>query len=39
MLCALKYGVYIFFAIFQFIAVIFTYFLVPETQGLPIEEV
>ena len=39
MLCSLKYGIYIFFGAWQFIAIFFTYFLVPETRGVPIEEV
>ncbi len=39
MLCSLKYGIYIFFGVWQFIAIFFTYFLVPETRGVPIEEV
>ena len=39
MLCSLKYGIYIFFGIWQFLAIIFVYFLVPETRGVPIEEV
>ncbi|KAL0041564.1 hypothetical protein WJX79_007531 [Trebouxia sp. C0005] len=38
MLCSLKYGIYIFFGVWQFIAIFFTYFLVPETRGVPIEE-
>lgn len=39
MLCSLKYGIYIFFGIWQFIAIFFVYFLVPETRGVAIEEV
>ena len=39
MLCSLKFGIYIFFGAWQFIAIFFTYFLVPETRGVPIEEV
>ena len=39
MLCSLRFGIYIFFGIWQFIAIIFVYFLVPETRGVPIEEV
>lgn len=38
MLCSLRYGIYIFFGFWQFVAIIFTYFLVPETRGVPIEE-
>lgn len=39
MLCSLKWGIYIFFGFWQFVAIFFTYFLVPETRGVPIEEV
>lgn len=39
MLCSLKWGIYIFFGVWQFIAILFTLFLVPETQGVPIEKV
>lgn len=39
MLCSLRYGIYIFFGFWQFVAIIFTYFLVPETRGVAIEEV
>ena len=39
MLCSLKFGIYIFFGAWQFIAIFFTYFLVPETRGVAIEEV
>ena len=39
MLCSLKWGIYIFFGAWQFIAIFFTLFLVPETRGVPIEEV
>ncbi|DBA99607.1 TPA: species-specific tRNA processing, variant 3 [Trebouxia sp. C0006] len=38
MLCSLKWGIYIFFGAWQFIAIFFTLFLVPETRGVPIEE-
>lgn len=31
------YGVYIFFASFMIISVIFVYFCVPETKGIPLE--
>ena len=39
MLCTLKWGIYIFFGLWQFIAILFVLFLVPETRGVPIEEV
>lgn len=39
MLCSLRWGIYIFFAFWQFVAIVFVYFLVPETRGVPIEEV
>ena len=39
MLCSLKWGIYVFFGAWQFIAIFFTLFLVPETRGVPIEEV
>lgn len=39
MLCSLKWGIYVFFGFWQFVAIFFTYFLVPETRGVPIEEV
>ena len=39
MLCTFKWGIYIFFGFWQFVAIFFTYFLVPETRGVPIEEV
>ena len=39
MLCTLKWGIYIFFGFWQFVAIFFVYFLVPETRGVPIEEV
>lgn len=31
------YGVYIFFASFMVISVIFVYFCIPETKGIPLE--
>ncbi|XP_056685359.1 sugar carrier protein C-like [Spinacia oleracea] len=38
MLCALKFGLFIFFAFFVVIMTIFIYFLLPETKNVPIEE-
>ncbi|KAJ7517511.1 hypothetical protein O6H91_21G027000 [Diphasiastrum complanatum] len=38
MLCHFKYGIFLFFAGFVVIMTIFVYFLVPETKGIPIEE-
>lgn len=39
MMCSMKYGVFIFFGVWQTLALIFTIFLVPETRGVPIEKV
>ncbi|KAL4419849.1 hypothetical protein ABPG75_006947 [Micractinium tetrahymenae] len=39
MLCAMEYGVFIFFAAFVAGMTIFVYFLVPETRGVPLEEI
>ncbi|KAK9807820.1 hypothetical protein WJX72_010227 [[Myrmecia] bisecta] len=39
MLCSMKYGVFIFFGAFHAMAFVFCWFLLPETRGLPIEEV
>lgn len=39
MLCAMQYGVFLFFAACIFCATMFVYFLVPETRGVPMEEV
>jgi len=39
MLCTMKYGVFIFFAGWVVVATIFTYFFIPETKGLLIEDV
>ncbi|KAJ7539648.1 hypothetical protein O6H91_11G108200 [Diphasiastrum complanatum] len=38
MLCHFKYGIFLFFAGFVVVMTIFVYFLVPETKGIPIEE-
>ncbi|GAB4831093.1 Transcription factor stp1 [Ancistrocladus abbreviatus] len=38
MLCHLKFGLFLFFAFFVVIMTIFVYFLLPETRGVPIEE-
>ncbi|XP_062119572.1 sugar carrier protein C-like [Humulus lupulus] len=38
MLCHLKFGLFIFFAIFVVIMTMFIYKLLPETKGVPIEE-
>eukprot|EP00877_Chromochloris_zofingiensis_P002379 jgi/Chrzof1/12141/Cz06g22210.t1 len=39
MLCKMKWGVFYFFAGWLLFMVIFTYFLVPETKGVPIEAI
>lgn len=38
MLCHLKFGLFIFFAFFVLIMSFFVYFFLPETKGIPIEE-
>ncbi|XP_021841542.1 sugar transport protein 1-like [Spinacia oleracea] len=38
MLCAMKFGLFIFFAFFVVVMTIFIYFLLPETKNVPIEE-
>ncbi|KAL6999387.1 Transcription factor stp1 [Sarracenia purpurea var. burkii] len=38
MLCAFKYGLFLFFAVFMIAMTIFIGFLFPETKGIPIEE-
>ena len=37
-MCSLRYGVFIFFGAFQFLALLYNIFLQPETCGVPIEE-
>lgn len=39
MMCNLKWGVFVFFGVWQAIALVFTILLVPETRGVPIEKV
>ncbi|KAK3005491.1 hypothetical protein RJ639_016050 [Escallonia herrerae] len=38
MLCSFKYGLFIFFACFVVVMNVFIYFFLPETKGIPIEE-
>ncbi|XP_074269979.1 sugar transport protein 1-like [Silene latifolia] len=38
MLCHLKFGLFIFFAFFVVVMSLFIYFFLPETKGIPIEE-
>lgn len=38
MLCHLKFGLFLFFAFFVLVMSIFVYFFLPETKGIPIEE-
>ncbi|KAL9148304.1 hypothetical protein ABFS82_12G033100 [Erythranthe guttata] len=38
MLCAMKYGLFIFFAFFVAVMTVFCYFFMPETKNIPIEE-
>ncbi|MCO5574714.1 hypothetical protein L7F22_028504 [Adiantum nelumboides] len=37
MLCAFKYGIFLFFAGWLIVMGVFTYFLIPETRGIPID--
>ncbi|KAM0346249.1 hypothetical protein ACHAPU_005676 [Fusarium lateritium] len=39
MFAAMGYGVYMFFASLSFLAFIFAFFLIPETSGVPLEQV
>ena len=38
MLCHLKFGLFLFFAFFVVLMSIFVYYFLPETKGIPIEE-
>ncbi|KAI3869356.1 hypothetical protein MKX03_014534 [Papaver bracteatum] len=38
MLCHMKFGLFFFFGGFVFIMTVFVYFFIPETKGIPIEE-
>lgn len=38
MMCNLKWGVFVFFGLWQTVALVFTILLVPETRGVPIEK-
>ncbi|XP_074269977.1 sugar carrier protein C-like [Silene latifolia] len=38
MLCHLKFGLFLFFAFFVVVMSVFIYFFLPETKGIPIEE-
>ncbi|MED6131456.1 species-specific tRNA processing [Stylosanthes scabra] len=38
MLCHMKFGLFIFFAFFVVVMTLFVFFMVPETKGIPIEE-
>ncbi|XP_022142028.1 sugar carrier protein C-like [Momordica charantia] len=38
MLCHMKFGLFIFFAFFVCVMTVFIYFFLPETKGIPIEE-
>ncbi|XP_004505018.1 sugar carrier protein C-like [Cicer arietinum] len=38
MLCHMKFGLFIFFAFFVVVMTLFVYFMLPETKGIPIEE-
>ncbi len=39
MMCAMKWGAFLFFAAFVVAATIYVQLLVPETKGVPIEEI
>lgn len=39
MLCHMKFGLFIFFAFFVVVMTFFVYFMLPETKGIPIEEI
>lgn len=38
MLCHLRFGIFLFYAVWTVIMTLFVYFLLPETKGVPIEE-
>ncbi|KAJ4956868.1 hypothetical protein NE237_013651 [Protea cynaroides] len=38
MLCGMEYGLFFFFAAWEFMMTVFIYFFLPETKGIPIEE-
>ncbi|KAF7837273.1 sugar transport protein 13-like [Senna tora] len=38
MLCAMKFGIFLFFSAWVLVMMLFTIFLIPETKGVPIEE-
>jgi len=38
LLCAFKFGIFLFFACWVLLMTIFVYFFLPETKGVPIEE-
>lgn len=38
MLCHMKFGLFIFFGFFVLVMTIFVFFMLPETKGIPIEE-
>ena len=38
MLCHMKFGLFLFFAFFVLVMSLFIYFFLPETKGIPIEE-
>ncbi|XP_024382078.1 sugar transport protein MST4 [Physcomitrium patens] len=38
MLCTFKWGIFLFFAAWVVVMFLFTYFFIPETKGIPIEE-
>lgn len=39
MMCSMKWGAFLLFAAFVIIATAYVIFLVPETKGMPIEEI
>lgn len=38
LLCAFKWGIFLFFAAWVLVMMVFTYWFIPETKGIPIEE-
>jgi hypothetical protein len=38
MLCAFKYGIFLFFAFWELFMTLYVYFLLPETKDVPLEE-
>ncbi|XP_047981957.1 sugar carrier protein C-like [Salvia hispanica] len=39
MLCVMKFGLFIFFSVFVFVMALFIHYFLPETKGIPIEDI